>query len=85
MPQKNHLKYHPHHLYKFPVQGYIAIVSVLLYNFRLNQTHIERISFLIPLEFNSFGVNVSQFNQHMGRHFKVFTCFKIVGSYLDYI
>ena len=41
---KNHMKYLPNKLYKFPVQGYVVIISVLC------QTHIARISFLILLQ-----------------------------------
>ena len=36
--------------YLFPVQGYVAILSVLFQNFRFNQAHITRISFLIILQ-----------------------------------
>ena len=39
-----------HQLCKFPVQGYVAILSVLFQNFRFNQAHITRISFLIILQ-----------------------------------
>ena len=41
---KNHMKYLPHKLYKFPVQGYVVIISALC------QTHIARISFFILLQ-----------------------------------
>ena len=54
----------PHRLYKLPVQGYVAIASVLFSIFLLDQTHGARIFFLVPL-----GVKVSQFNQNMDHYF----------------
>ena len=44
---KNHIKHPLCQLYKFPIQGYFAIVSLLIENFCLNQTDIARISLLI--------------------------------------
>ena len=68
MLPKNHMKYPLYQLYKFPVQAYVAIVSVLIKKFCLSQTHIARISFLILLEWkchSSMNIWVVTFSLHL--------------------
>ena len=78
-PPRYHMKCPLNQLYNFPAQGHVVIILVLIQDFFLDQTLIERVSFLILRE---LGIRVES---TYGLLVLVFNCFKIIKNYLNYI